>query len=166
MSTAPPLAPTTVEELRRLTRTELSMRARIAHVLLALAASAMTIAVMSLWLTESALPLRTTLAFAVLTCMGLGWLAFSIWVLTSKHVMLARHRVVAGRLAVLFSGAFVAGCVVLAFASTLRAAWSASAMGAVLLAVAIVLWRRAETAHARLLARRNTLARELNGRTR
>lgn len=166
MNTPPPLAPAIVEELRRLSRTELSMRARIAHVLLALAASAMTIVVTSLWLTESALPMRTTLAFAALTSIGLGWVAFSIWVLTSKHVMLARHRIVAGRLAVLFSGVFVAGCVVLGIASAVRAAWSASAMGAVLLAIAIVLWRRAETAHARLLARRNTLERELNGRTR
>jgi len=166
MSPTPPLSPAVVAELKHLTRTELSMRARVAHVLLALVAAAMTIVVTSLWLTEPALPLRTTLAFAVLACLGLGWLAFSIWVLTSKHVMLARHRVVAGRLAVLFSGVFVAGCLMLGIASAVRAAWSASAMGAVLLAIAIVLWWRAETAHAGLVARRNTLERELNGRTR
>ena len=166
MITTPPLAPAIVDELRRLGRTELSMRARVAHVLLALAASAMTIVVTSLWLTESALPLRTTLAFGVLTCLGLGWVAFSIWVLTSQRVMLARHRVVAGRLAVSFSGVFVVGCLVLGIASAARAAWPASAMGAVLLAIAIVLWRRAETAHARLIARRHTLERELHGRVR
>jgi hypothetical protein len=80
--------------------------------------------------------------------------------------MLARHRVVAGRLAVFFSGVFVAGCLTLAIAGEVRAAWPAAAMGVVLLLVAIVLWRRAGTAHARLVARRDTLERELNWRAR
>jgi hypothetical protein len=142
------------------------MRARVAHVLLALAASAMTVVVASLWMTEPALPLRTTIAFAMLTGIGLSWVAFSTWVLKSRHVLLARHRVVAGRLAVSFSIVFVAGCLIIGFASPSRAVWPASAMGIALLVIAIVLWRRAETAHATLLARRNTLERELNGRTR
>ena len=166
MNSTPPLAPAVVAELRRLARTELSMRARIAYVLLALAASSMTIVVMSLWLTEPVLPVRTTIAFATLTGIGLAWLAFSIWVLRTKQVLLARHRVVAGRLAVSFCSVFVAGCLLLGFASSDRAVWPASAMGAALLVIAIVLWRRAETAHARLVARRSTLERELNGGTR
>ena len=166
MNSTPPLAPAVVADLRRLARTELSMRARVAHILLALAAAAMTIVVTSLWLTEPALPLRTTIAFAMLTGIGLGWVAFSIWVLRNKHVLLARHRVVAGRLAVSFSSVFVVGCLLVGFASSSRAVWLASVMGVALLVIAIVLWRRAETAHARLLARRNTLERDLNWRTR
>jgi hypothetical protein len=162
MSAMPPLTPDLAADLRRLTRTELSMRARVAHVLLALAASVMTIVVTSLWLTEPALPRRTSIAFALLTGLGFGWLSFSIWVLKSKHVMLARHRVVAGRLAASFSSIFLAGCVVLGLASSIRAAWSASAMGGAMLIIALVLWRRAETARARLVARRDTLERELN----
>jgi hypothetical protein len=146
-------------------RTELSMRARVAHILLALAASTMTIVVASLWMTEPALPLRTTVAFAVLTFIGIGWVSFGIWVLRSRHVLLARHRVVAGRLAVCFSGVFVAGCLLLGVASSSRAVWPALAMGVALLLIAIVLWRRAEVAHAGLLARRHTLERELNRRT-
>ena len=165
MSTTPPVAPAVVAELRRMARTDLSMRARVAHVLLALAASTMTIVVASLWMTEPALPLPTTVAFAVLTCMGIGWVSFSIWVLRSRHVLLARHRVVAGRLAVCFSGVFVVGCLLLGFASSSRAVWPALAMGVALLLIAIVLWRRAEVAHAGLLARRHTLERELNRRT-
>jgi hypothetical protein len=166
MSTTPPLAPAVVAELRQLARTELSMRARVAYVLLALAASAMTIVIASLWMTEPALPLRTRIAFAVLTSIGIGWVTFSVWVLRSKHVLLARHRVVAGRLAASFSSIFVVGCIILGFASSSRAAWSALAMGVALLVIAIVLWRRAEATHARLLARRNTLERELDWRTR
>ena len=165
MTSTPQLAPAVVAELKRLTRTELSMRARVAHVLLALAASAMTIIVASLWLTEPALPFRTSVAFGVLTSIGLGWLAFSLWVLNSKRVMLARHRVVAGRLAVGFTGVFVAGSALLGLASAIEAAWPAAAMGGVLFVIAIVLWRRAELAHATLVARRNALAHELNGRT-
>jgi len=166
MSTTPPVAPAVVAELRRMARTELSMRARVAYVVLALAASTMTIVVASLWMTEPALPLRTTVAFAVLTCIGTGWVFFSIWVLRSRHVLLARHRVIAGRLAVCFSGVFVVGCLLLlGVASSSRAVWPALAMGVALLLIAIVLWRRAEVAHAGLLARRHTLERELNRRT-
>ena len=163
MNSIPPLAPAVVAELRRLARTELSTPTRVMHILLALAAALMTIVVTSLWLTEPALPFRTTVAFAALTGIGLGWLAFSLWVLRSKHVLLARHRVVAGRLAVSFSSVFVVGCLLLGFASPSRAAWSAMAMGITLLLIAVVVWRRAETAHMRLLARRHTLERELRG---
>jgi hypothetical protein len=98
----------------------------------------------------------------MLTVIGLGWVAYSIWVLSARRVMLARQRVVAGRLAVGFTGAFAAGCLLLASTTAANAAWSASAMGSALLAIALVLWRRAEAAHTRLLARRETLERELS----
>jgi hypothetical protein len=165
MSTPAPLAPAVVAELRRLTRTELSMRARVAYVLLALVASAMTIVIVSLWLTEPALPLRTTVAFAVLTGIGLGWVTFCTWVLRSRYVLLARHRVVAGRLAASFSSMFVLGCVLVGLSSSSRGVWLALAMGIASLVVAVAVWRRAETAHSSLLARRNALERELSGRT-
>lgn len=149
-------------DLRQLARTELSPRARLGHVLLALIASAMTILITSLWLTEPALPRRTAEAFAILTVIGLGWVAYSVWALSMRRVMLARQRVVAGRLAVAFTGAFAAGCIVLNIAAKVNAGWPAIAMSLTLLAVAVVLWRRAEAAHARLLARRDELQRELS----
>src|SRR4051795_5039610 len=102
-----------VASLGYLARTELSLRARLGHVLLALVASAMTVVVLSLWLTEPALPPRTTAAFAMLTIIGLAWVAYSVWVLSARRVMLAQQRVVAGRLAVAFTGAFAAGCMLL-----------------------------------------------------
>ena len=166
MTRTPSLPPTAVADLKHLTQSELSMRARLAHVMLALVASAMTVIVTSLWLTEPALPSRTASAFGVLTCMGLGWTAFSVWVLKSRRVMLASHRVVAGRLAVLFTSVFVAGSLVLGMVSGLRPAQPAAVMGAVLLLIAITLWRRAEAAHARLVSRRDALERELSRRTR
>jgi hypothetical protein len=157
-----PLAPSVVDDLQRLTRTELSTRSRIRHVLLALVASAMTIVIASLWLTEPTLPPRAHVAFALLVAIGCGWTAFSAWVLSAKRVMLATHRVVAGRLAVTFTGAFAAGCVLLVLISDVRAAWPAAAMSLTLLAVALMLWRRAETGRAELLARRELLQQQID----
>lgn len=166
MSRVPPLTTAAVEELKAMARAQLSIKARVAHVLLALAAAAMTIVVVSVWLTEPALPVRTHIAFALLTGIGMGWTTFSLWVLRTRRVMLARHRVIAGRLAVTFSSIFMIGCGILGFTGSGRAAWPAFAMAAVLLAVALVLWRRAETAQAALLRRRDLLEREISGRTR
>jgi hypothetical protein len=153
--------PSVIAGLERLTRTELSLGTRLVHVALGLVASAMTIVVASLLLTEPTLPLRTVVAFVLLALIGVGWVAYSAWVLTARRVMLARQRVVAGRLAVLFCGTFTGGCVVLAFTTGAPAASPAMAMSVVMLAVALTLWRRAETAHARLLVRRHALEREV-----
>lgn len=161
MTVTPPLDPSVVASLERLARTELSFRTRLGHVLLALAASAMTIVIVSLWLTEPALPRRTTTAFGLLTVIGLGWVAYSVWVLSARRVMLARQRVVAGRLAAAFATAFATGCVLLALTTKEPAAWPAAAMSLVLLTVALVLWRRARAAWVTLLARRDALERTL-----
>ena len=164
MTTIPmPPAPA-LSDLERLTRTELSRAARLGHVLLALAASALTIVIVSLWLTEPALPLRTQIAFAAMTAIGLGWTAFSLWVLNTRRVMLARHRMVAGRLAVAFSGVFATGCLALLVTGQSAAARPALVMGLALLALAIFVWRRASTTHARLLDRRAELERRLDRR--
>jgi hypothetical protein len=164
MTPVAPLPSSVVADLQRLSRTELSRGGRVGHVLLALVASTMTIVVMSLWLTEPALPLRTQIAFAALTGINAGWTAFSLWVLRAKRVMLARHRQVAGRLAVVFAGIFTVGCLVLAFTAEAAAARPALAMSLVLLAVAAVIWRRAEITHARLVTRRTQLEIELGRR--
>jgi hypothetical protein len=161
MSPISPLPASAVAELQHLSRTELSRGARLGHVVLALVASAMSIVIVSLWLTEPALPLRTRVAFAALTAIGAGWAVFSVWVLRSRRVMLARQRQVAGRLAVAFASVFTIGCLLLAVAGQAAAARPALAMGLVLLTLAIVVWRRAETAHATLLARKASLEQEL-----
>lgn len=153
--------PSLVARLERLARTELSFRARLAYVLLVLVASTMTIAIVSLWLTEPSLPVRTYAAFGMLTTIGAVWVAYGAWVLRARRVMLARQRVVAGRLAVTFTGAFTMACVLLAATTSVAASWPAAAMGLVLLIVAIALWRRAEVHWAALAARRDILEREL-----
>ena len=162
MSTVPPLPPSVAAKLERLARTELSLGARIAHVLLALVSSAMTIVILSLWLTEPGLPARTQAAFAMLTGIGVGWTVFAVWVLRTRRVMLARQNVIAGRLAVAFCGVFAGGCSLMALTGATPAARPAVAMSLAFLAAALVIWRRAESAHATLLARRDALERELS----
>ena len=71
-------------DLQRLARTELSRLSRTGHVVLLLAAAGSTTVVASLWLTEPALPARTSAAFAVMTIIGLAWVAFALWVLRNK----------------------------------------------------------------------------------
>ena len=152
-----------IARLERLTRTELSRGGRLAHVTLLLVASAMTVVVVSLWLTEPALPLRTSMAFGVLTMIGAGWAIYSGWALNTRHVMLGRQRVIAARLAVTFVAAFTACAGILSLVSTTAAARPALAMGLVMLAIASALWKRADVNYRALVATRAELARQLPG---
>jgi hypothetical protein len=159
MTTIQPADPAMAATLERLARQELSFRARLGYVLLSLVASAMTIVVVSLWATEAALPARTEVAFGLLSAIGVSWAAYSVWVLRARRVMLAIQRVVAGRLAVAFSGVFAAGCLILVLTTDVAAAGPALAMGVTLLVIAVVSWRRAEADCAALRARRDELER-------
>lgn len=142
---------------------ELSLRARVAYTALLLIAVMMTIVVGSLWLTEPALPLRTQIAFAVLTGIGLAWTAYAVWVLTRRRVLFAGHRILAARMALTFSTVFVAGSVVLAlFSDQGRAAWSAAACGVVMAGIAGAMLVHARKRFAALLQRRDELMRQLN----
>ena len=52
--------------VQKLARGELSVKARLGYVALLLVSSAMTAGLVSLWLTEAFLPLRTHLAFGAM----------------------------------------------------------------------------------------------------
>jgi hypothetical protein len=165
MTAIQPADPAMTATLERLARRELSSHARLGYVMLSLVASAMTIVVVSLWATEAALPARTQVAFGLLSAIGIAWVAYGAWVLRARRVMLAVQRVVAGRLAVAFSGVFAVGCLVLALTTDVAAAWPALAMGVTLLIIAAVLWRRAEADCTALRVRRALLEHE-HGRAR
>lgn len=158
------LPPAVAAELQRLTFAQLSPGSRLGYVALLLGASAMTVVVGALWITEPALPTRTSTALAALTVAGLAWVAFAVWVLTRRRPLLARHRIVAGRMAVAFTALFGIGAVVAAYTTGARAAVLAAATGIVMLAAAVVALVRAHRAVARLVARREALQRELNTR--
>lgn len=152
-----------VHELRELTTTELSLASRLRYVCLLLIASTMTAVVTALLLTERGLPARTSLALAVLAVIGASWVAFAAWVLTRRRVLLGSHRLVAGRLAVIFCSVFTLGALALGFAMSSPAAFAAAAMGVAMLAVALVLLVRARRRFQSLSKRRAELERALAG---
>jgi hypothetical protein len=138
---------------------QLSRRARLGHVLLLLAATAMTGTIGSLWITEPAIPRRTHLAFAVMVLIGVSWAVYAVWVLTRRRVLLGQHRVVAGRMAVTFCAIFTVGCAVVALSGAGRPAWAASAVGAVMLLISTALLAQARRAVADLMSVRERLSR-------
>jgi hypothetical protein len=142
---------------------ELSAAARVGHVALLLGSSAMTVVIGSLWATEPSLPLRTHLAFGVMTLMGVAWVAYATWVLTTRRVLLGRHRVVAGRMAVTFTSVFVLGCLLVAATTGHPAGYAAAGLGVVMLSGAVLALGRARREVARLAARREEIERALGG---
>ena len=155
------LPPGISTDLHRLADAELSLPSRLGHVALLLGAITMTIIVSSLWLTEPQLPLRTRIAFAIMVAIGLSWAAFAVWVLTHRRILLARHRIVAGRLAVTFTAVFALGALGVGVATGRPEALSAAGLGTVMLVVAVALLIRAHREFSRLASRRDTLGREL-----
>jgi hypothetical protein len=153
-----------VQELRRITDAELSRPARFGYVGLLLAASTMSSIVTALLISEPSLPLRAAVALGVLAVIGLSWVGFSSWVLMRRRILLGRHRVVAGRLAVTFSGVFSAGALVVGYTSSNRSAIAAAAMGGLMLLISTALLIRATRNVHRLSQRRVELEQRLERR--
>jgi hypothetical protein len=160
MTHSPP-PPTLADDLRRITRVELSLPARIGYVSLLLSASTMTATVTALLLTEPALPSRTSFALAVLALMGCSWIGFAWWVLTNKRILLGRQQIVASRLAVGFSSVFVLGAVLAGYVNARASGLVAAAIGLVMLLVAIWILDRAKGRFELLSQRRDELERQL-----
>ena len=160
VSANPPLA-ASVASARALMHAELSSAARFWHVALLLVASAMTVVIGSLWVTETFLPIRTQVAFGTMVLIGFAWVVYATWVLRTRRVLLGRQRVVAGWMAVTFSGAFVAGCLVVAATTGHPAGYPAAGVGGVLLGSGVWLLVRARRAVARLTARKAAVERAL-----
>ena len=153
--------PSLVDDLRRITRLELSPSSRLGYVALLLGAAAMTVLVVALLLTEPALPARTSLAFGVMAAIGLCWTGFAAWVLTSRRILLGRESVVAGRFAVAFTTVFAVGALTIGVSTGMAGAFGAAAGGLVMLAIALGVWIRARRRFAALSSRRDELERQL-----
>lgn len=152
-----------LEEVRKSLAGELSTRSRLAYTFLLLVDLGLAAAVGSLWLTEPGLPVRTHIAFGMLLAFTLGWSGFLLWTLARRKVLLARHRVLAGRLAVTFCSLFTLGALALGLLQPERRATglSAAGMGGFLLLVAVALLVPAQRRYRELTARRGELEREL-----
>ncbi|MGB7217876.1 MAG: hypothetical protein WBD07_03615 [Vicinamibacterales bacterium] len=147
--------------LRPVVDGQLALPARVGHVALLLAALIMITVIGSLWMTEAALPLRTQLAFGAMVVIGLSWVGYALWALTYRHALLARHQIIAGRMAVTFTGVFLTGAAGAAVMTGAAAAYAAAATGLVMVVGAVIVLVRAHRAFDRLVARRGTLEREL-----
>jgi hypothetical protein len=154
------MTPTASVELNRLIDGALSARSRLGYVVLLLAASTMTAVIDALWITEPALPGRTQLAFAVMTVIGLSWVGFAVWVLTCRRPLLARHSIVAGRMAVAFTSLFIAGALAVGYTTGGTAPYAAAGVGAAMLVAALVVLIRARRTFSRLMERRVMLEQE------
>ena len=158
----PLAAQVSVQEMQRLAATELSLRSRLGYTALLLAALAISAVIGALWLTEPSLPARTQIAFALMIGIGLSWVGFSIWVLTRRRVLLARHSVVAARMAVGFSALFVMSFLALGYwGPPAQAPYAAAGLGLVMLAAALALQSRARRRFEQLTSRRHALEREV-----
>jgi hypothetical protein len=159
---ASPLA-TSAAAAHHLVDAELSAVSRFGYLALLLASLAMSAVTGALWLTEPALPARTSIGLAVITAIGVSWTAFAIWVLTRRRVLFARHSIVAGRMAVTFTSVFVAGALAIGLTSGGRAPFAAAGLGVLMLGGAVVILRRAHRDFDRLEARRRALEAGLAG---
>ncbi len=155
----------TVDEVRRGLARQLALPARISYVALLLVSLAATGVVGSLLLTEPALPLRIRAAFGGMVLIGLAWAAFAGWVLTRRHVLYAKHRIVAGRMAVGFAAIFTIGTLAIGTARGMNGPWyGALAVGLLMLVLAAVQLLRARRRYAELSARRRELERQIGSR--
>jgi hypothetical protein len=150
-------SPISASVLQRLADAELSVRSRLGHVALLLVALMMTSVIGALWLTEPALPRHTQLAFGMMMVIGLSWAAFALWVLTHRRVLLARHSIVAGRMAVTFTALFLMGALAVGYETGGRTPYTAALLGVVMLGGAVAMLARAHRTFARLTARRRAL---------
>jgi hypothetical protein len=142
-------------ELQQLTTRLLSPTARYAHVALLLAALGMSVLLGALLATEPDLPDATRAALAVMLGIGASWVVYALWVLRHRRPLFARHRVVAGWMAVVFTSLFAAGALAMAIASGGGAFYAAAATaGGGMLTLAIVLLVQAYRQFARLQRRR------------
>jgi hypothetical protein len=151
------------EAIRALAHGQLSLKARIGYVALLLAATAMSVVVAALWMTEPALPARTQAAFGVMTVIGVSWVALAAWVLSARRPLYARDRVIAGRMAVAFTTVFAFGGLIALLNGGGEASVAAFSTGLVMLAMSFAALRAARQRFGALSARRAELERSIAG---
>lgn len=152
-------------QIRQMVDAEVSTRGRVGHIALLLCAATMTIGLGTLWATEPELPLRTHVAFASMVAIGCAWTIYAAWVLTTRSVMLARHRIIAAWMGILFSTAFTVLFAAVGYSGQLgNTPFVAAAVESVLIGVAVVMLIRARRRFADLVVLRNSLEHQVRAR--
>ncbi|GAB7042190.1 MULTISPECIES: hypothetical protein [Catenuloplanes] len=144
------------DDLIRTLTPRLSPVRRIAAVLAGLGGLTVATVVASLWLTEPALPADTRAAFAGIVVIGLAWAGYAVWLLTRRHPLFARDRVIAAWLS-LTACTILAVFVVAVSVARDQARPAALVLSVTLLAVAAVNLVRARGQRAALLRRKREL---------
>ena len=156
MNDIPP-RPSIEVALARLTEQALSRGERAAHVALTIFAGVVLCVLGLLLATEPSIPLRTTVALAVLLVIAAAWVAYGFRVLSRRRPLLANREIVAGRMALLFSVVFTAGTVAVGWVNAGIAVTPATWLGVTTVAVASANLLRAHSRRARLHALRREL---------
>lgn len=147
--------------LARLTDHALSLPARVGHVALLLVATGMFVLVAALLATEPALASHTRWVFAAMLVIAASWAVYACWVLGCRRTLLASHRVIAGRMAVGFTGAFTIALLIAGYATGTPGLLGAGGVGILLHAFSWTLLRQAHRRFARLAARRQEIERQI-----
>jgi hypothetical protein len=149
----------TVEQAQEMVRRELSTPKRLGYLLLLMMTLVAACLISTLWITEPApLPLRTHVAFGLLTFINLAWSVLFGWIVTRRKVLFAQHRVIAGWIALAFCALFlIVGLVVAAIRMNTTALAFVGVVGMCQLLLAIVVLKRAHLRRRELLARRDEL---------
>ena len=148
-----------LKKVQALADAELSLPARMGYVTLLLASAAMTAVVISLWVTEPSLPRRTQVAFGVMSLIGLSWCALAAWALRARRPLFARDRVMAGGMAVGFTGLFALAALAAVVMVGSPATYAALGTGVAMLALAVAALVQARRRFAALAGRRLQLER-------
>jgi hypothetical protein len=153
----------TVEQAQEMVRRELSTPKRLGYLLLLMMTVTAACLIGTLWITEPApLPLRTHVAFGLLTAINLAWSALFAWIVTRRKVLYAMHRVIAGWMALGFCALFlIAGLVLAGLRMNTTAFAFVGVVGMCQLMLAIVSLKRARHRRRELLARRDELTAKL-----
>ncbi|WP_328470593.1 hypothetical protein OHA21_04960 [Actinoplanes sp. NBC_00393] len=130
----------------------MSLRRRVVLFTAGLAATAGTVLLLQLWLTEPGpLPARTHAAFAALTLINMTWAGYAAWALT-RMPLFARDRVIGGWLATVFSALTAVVALIVAAMRPSAPAFTVAAAALVCVALAILTLRRARARRSELLA--------------
>jgi len=149
------------DDLLALVDTELSRAARLGQATLLLAFVVMIGVIGLLGATEPSLPSRARLVFGVIIAIGVFGTVFALGALSSRGVLLARHRVIGCRVAVAFAATIVLGASVIGLVKGIPAAFVVAGFGTVLLCGTIALLRQENRKLSALTARRRALAQQL-----
>jgi hypothetical protein len=147
-----------VHQVQHYMRQEASAKRRWIHALLLLFDAGVVVMLVALWSTETSLPWQTHLAFGAMLAVGLAWMGFFTWVLSRRRPLFALDKVIAGRLALMFTTLFLVGGIAVA---AQRAQWRGLLMvvlvGGMFVAAAATILARALRLRRSLTQRREEL---------